>query len=780
MPNNLTLITLVRRARSGDDHAFARLVHDFQDMAVGYAVTLTGDFHLAEDAAQEAFVAAHGKLSELREEAAFPGWFRMIVRTACHRHTRKAKLDTVPIDTTHVAGVEKEEDEGNDMSESILGTVWDLPEAERSVITLSYVSRYSHQEIADFLEIPVTTVQGRLRTGRDRLKERMIAMAKRELNAHAPSRDARFEDRVKRLVRPKELDSEEERPWAGGRGTDVWKMITSAIRGDLDTIRRLVDKDARLVNCTNQYRSPLHFAVQENHIDVVEFLLAHGADATHRSGNPWHERPIVIAEERGYAEMKNVLETHLKTTQGGAPAGDPIAAAIRERDVSRVRELLDGDASLLEALDERGNRPMHWAALVRSIEIATMLLDLGADVNAQRPDGARPLDLTDGDYWFRGNRDVPKDGPTQQEMSEFLIDRGARYDITAAAKLGDLDRVSALLEEDASLANAIPDYCTYYNGVPLWEAVRSGHQEIAELLLEKGADPTTPEPGMAPKGRVLAAAVRGEIDFLKRLLEMGADPNGMIESSGNAMSAAVNAKNWDALKLMAGYGGQIPDWMDLSDVAPEALDAVYDGALPLKYFVDTEDTASLSARFDEDADQVKEVLHLSLGSYWGFRPNVLKLCLTRDPGTAKTVHCYGLMYKLHRLEEDEVIESFRLLLEAGMTPNDPNWMRVTPLHLLSLGATHHGTDGRAYRAHPKMMALFIEHGADLEAIDEEYQSTPLGWAARWGRKEAVELLLERGAKVEPEGCPAWAMPIAWAEKKGHNEIVEVLKEASGA
>ena len=663
------------------------------------------------------------------------------------------------------------------MTDSVLSALWSLPEAERSVLTLSYVSKYTHQEIADFLDVPLTTVRGRIRTGRDRLKEKMFEMAKRELSNHAPSRDARFQDRVKRLIQPEDLKSEEERPWAGGRGTDVWEMITASIKGDLQTIRALVRKDPRLVNCSNQYRTPLHFAVQENHIDVVAFLLEHGADATHRSGNPWHERPIVIAKERGYAELKALLEEHLKTTQGSAPAGEEIAAAIRERDTGAVQAILDADASLLESLDERGNRPMHWAALVRSIEIATMLLERGADVNAQRPDGARPLDLTNGDYWFRGNRDVPKDGPTQEEMSRFLIDQSARYDITAAAKLGDIERVRELLEGDSSLANTVPDYCTYYNGVPLWEAVRAGQIEIAELLIEKGADPSTPEPGMAPKGRVLAAAVRGDIGFVRRLLDMGADPNGGIESSGNAMSAAVNRENWETLKLMAEYGGEIPDWMDLGDVALEALEAVYGEALPLKYYVDTEDIETLASRMDGDPDLVREVLHLSLGSYMGFLDRILKLCLERDPDSAKTVHCNGLIYKLHRMNEDEVFEAFRLLLEAGMTPNDPNWMRVTPLHLLALGATSHGTDGEEYRPHPKMMALFIEHGADLEAIDEEYQTTPLGWAARWGRSEAVELLLERGAKVEPQGVPDWAQPIVWAEKKGHAEIAEILKAA---
>ena len=76
----------------------------------------------------------------------------------------------------------------------------------------------------------------------------------------------------------------------------------------------------------------------------------------------------------------------------------------------------------------------------------------------------------------------------------------------------------------------------------------------------------------------------------------------------------------------------------------------------------------------------------------------------------------------------------------------------------------------------KTMKLFIEAGAELDARDEEYQSTPLGWACRWGRMEAVELLLEKGAKTNLPDDPSWATPLAWATRKGHDEIAELLKE----
>ena len=74
-----------------------------------------------------------------------------------------------------------------------------------------------------------------------------------------------------------------------------------------------------------------------------------------------------------------------------------------------------------------------------------------------------------------------------------------------------------------------------------------------------------------------------------------------------------------------------------------------------------------------------------------------------------------------------------------------------------------------------MMKLFIEHGADLNARDEDYRSTPLGWAARWGWKEAVEMLLEWGAQINLPDDPPWATPLAWARKKGHAEIEELLR-----
>ena len=108
----------------------------------------------------------------------------------------------------------------------------------------------------------------------------------------------------------------------------------------------------------------------------------------------------------------------------------------------------------------------------------------------------------------------------------------------------------------------------------------------------------------------------------------------------------------------------------------------------------------------------------------------------------------------------------RRLLEQGLDPNLPDWQRRTPLHDLCRGNRHVSDAGR-------MVRLFIEYGAHIDAIDEEDRSTPLGIAAREGNAELVGLLLDRGADPNAAGAE-WATPLAWAERRGHEHIVKML------
>ena len=87
---------LIERSVEGDWQAFADLVGAYQHLAFGYAFAMLGDFHLAEDATQEAFAAIYFDLHKLRSPESFPWWLRGVVRHHCSRILRKPRLPSVP------------------------------------------------------------------------------------------------------------------------------------------------------------------------------------------------------------------------------------------------------------------------------------------------------------------------------------------------------------------------------------------------------------------------------------------------------------------------------------------------------------------------------------------------------------------------------------------------------------------------------------------------------------------------------------------------------------
>ncbi len=85
---------MVEAARDGDPEAWTVLVERFQDFAVAMALGSSGDWDGARDAAQGAFALALARISELRDPAAFPGWFSTLVCTSGSRRIRKAPAPT--------------------------------------------------------------------------------------------------------------------------------------------------------------------------------------------------------------------------------------------------------------------------------------------------------------------------------------------------------------------------------------------------------------------------------------------------------------------------------------------------------------------------------------------------------------------------------------------------------------------------------------------------------------------------------------------------------------
>ena len=72
--------------------------------------------------------------------------------------------------------------------------------------------------------------------------------------------------------------------------------------------------------------------------------------------------------------------------------------------------------------------------------------------------------------------------------------------------------------------------------------------------------------------------------------------------------------------------------------------------------------------------------------------------------------------------------------------------------------------------------VLLDHGADINARDDDLKSTPMAWHARYGHDEVVAYLLSRGAAAELPDDQPWATPMAWARKSGHAGIAALLND----
>ncbi|MBN1347245.1 MAG: sigma-70 family RNA polymerase sigma factor [Phycisphaerae bacterium] len=192
------LTVLVKLAQHGDTAAYEEIVLGFQGMAVAYAYSLLSDFHLAEDATQEAFLDGFAKLGDLRRPEAFPGWFRRILFKHCDRIIRRGRARPEPIsETTDVSShgpLPGDAVEAREVSRGIEAAMSELTEKERTALALFYVDGCTQDEIAAFLGVSGAVVRSRLHRARKRLKARLLTMVEDEMRSHAP--DDAFAERV--------------------------------------------------------------------------------------------------------------------------------------------------------------------------------------------------------------------------------------------------------------------------------------------------------------------------------------------------------------------------------------------------------------------------------------------------------------------------------------------------------------------------------------------------------------------------------------------------------
>jgi len=351
------LEVIVTRARDGEAEAFGILVRRFQDMAVGYGYSILHDFQLAEDAAQEAFFEAYRTLSKLREPAAFAGWFRRIVFKQCDRITRRRVVATVSLDMAPdpiheaavVSGFSRTEDE---RKAEVFDAVRQLPEHERSAMTLFYIGGYSMDEVATFLEVPVSTIKGRLHSARERLRTMLLDTVADDLRARRPSRNESF-------------------------ATTVVDLLQAARAGDIERVKTLLKADPRLLVARDPMgNTALIIAVNSGHEALADLLFDAGVE-------PGLHEAAAIGDS---GRVRAALDRHPERLDTDSPEGfTPLALAAHFGHLEVMRVLIDRGADVNRVATHRlAVTPLHAALFGRQVDAALLLIECGADVALAR------------------------------------------------------------------------------------------------------------------------------------------------------------------------------------------------------------------------------------------------------------------------------------------------------------------------------------------------------------------------------------------------------------
>lgn len=293
--------------------------------------------------------------------------------------------------------------------------------------------------------------------------------------------------------------------------------------------------------------------------------------------------------------------------------------------------------------------------------------------------------------------------------------------LTASAD-GNFDRVKQLVAKNPGLLTCQFDYTT-----PMHLAVREGHFELVRYFIENRA--FDPDEYFHP--------------FMDTLIEASAD-RGYIEIVEFLQTTAADGSLTVKLPDIGKVGWRKPQ-----------------SQIEFERAVDQGENDTVRRMLDEDPNAA-----LVEDAFWGEGImataanggdiKMLEILLSHG-ATVPTLSKWGARYYFKHYE------SGKFLLENGMDPNHMNWREFTLLHDM------------AHKGFVEKVELLMDHGAYIDAIDDEFSTTPLGYAAKWGNREVAILLLERGADPNKAGAN-WATPLAWAMRKGHAEIVADLRD----
>ncbi len=175
---------IVERALTGDAEAFGEIVHRWERRIFALSYGMLGREEDARDATQETFLAAFRNLRGFRGEAKVSSWLHRIAVNQCITRQRRAKV-------RNEAAIEDEEErhassfasplelsparvtEGRESIDAVRRAVNSLPLDLRQVVLMKEFEELTFREIAEALDLPLSTVKSRLYTAMRQLQMRL-------------------------------------------------------------------------------------------------------------------------------------------------------------------------------------------------------------------------------------------------------------------------------------------------------------------------------------------------------------------------------------------------------------------------------------------------------------------------------------------------------------------------------------------------------------------------------------------------------------------------------
>ena len=332
-------------------------------------------------------------------------------------------------------------------------------------------------------------------------------------------------------------------------------LMTAARTGKVDAIALLLDRGADVnAKDTVHAQTALMWAVIENHMEAVKMLLSRGADMNAHTNVTVPKGEYVPARAGGASGSGIIRQRALPTADGGMT---PLLFAVRDGNVEMTRLLLDHGANINSSSGNHTS-PLLIALLNGEVGLATELLEKGADPNAPDAYGRGALfaaiDLRNFNHEKYG--DLPTDGRDPLDLIKALLKKGAAPN----AKTNTVP-VHGLMQFDASWVN-------FDGQTSFLRAALSGDIEVMRLLLENGADPNI----ATTQGTTALMAASGinwipgqtyshteaeYVEAVKLCLARGADVNATNSLGFTAMHGAAN-RGWESvIQILADHGAKL-------------------------------------------------------------------------------------------------------------------------------------------------------------------------------------------------------------------------------